>query len=59
MSDSNEYDLGYYEGWRNAIVMAVGHFLAGFDINAVFDAMRVERDKAYSEYQDSNEEDEY
>ncbi len=55
MSDSNEYDLGYYEGWRNAIIMLFGHHLAGMDMGQILECMRAERDKAQAEYQESVE----
>ncbi len=55
MSDSNEYDLGYYEGWRNAIIMLVGHRMGGIEWHDILQAMRAERDKAHEEYQESIE----
>lgn len=58
MTDSYDYDLGYYEGWRNAVTFAIQMLLRGVHGNDLIQRMAVMRDEAHDELREHGEGDE-
>tara|TARA_R110000824_G_scaffold44420_2_gene129276 strand:- start:1345 stop:1533 length:189 start_codon:yes stop_codon:yes gene_type:complete len=51
MSDSVEYDLGYYEGWRNATRTVIMERLQDNDLGSIIKILAAIRDEALEELQ--------
>ena len=56
MSDSEEYDLGYYEGWRNATRTVIMERLHDNDLGSIIKILAAIRDEALEELQAHDDE---
>lgn len=52
MTESEDYDQGYYEGMRNAIVLLIGLHMAGEEVNAIIKQLAAQRDDARKLWQE-------